>query len=89
MCCILVVFDVLELTLTTVSLIDAKSDIKNHLHGIKAQVHNAVVIQGCMCTLVSHGIHEQVASFIPGHDKRFYPIAPNCLWGAHPPIHWL
>jgi len=31
-------------TLTTVPLFDAKSQIKNHLHGIKIQGHSVVVI---------------------------------------------
>jgi hypothetical protein len=51
-----------RVTLTTVPLIDAKSQIKNHLHGIKTQIHSIVVIQGCMCTLISNGIREQVAT---------------------------
>jgi hypothetical protein len=51
-----------RVTFTTVPLIDAKSRIKNHLHGIKTQVPSVVVIQDCMCTLISNGIHEQVAT---------------------------
>lgn len=60
---------VCDVALTTVPLIDAKSQIKNHLHGIKTQVRSVVVIQGCMCTLISSGIHEQVATVSFGHDE--------------------
>jgi hypothetical protein len=67
----------------TVPLIDAKSQIKNHLHGIKTQVHGAILSLGCNLYIYQKWhIRARSHGFILGQGKRFYSTACTLAVGS-------